>query len=88
MVDMAVPLSPDEVVQKRHAIYRHLSQKDVMPFPAKTSANFGSAPKNVRRIPPGCTTSWEWPNIKRSKYLSDWTFSNYKKHKSFNLLKP
>src|SRR5574344_2487476 len=28
MVDMAVPLSPDEVIQKRHAIYRHLSQKD------------------------------------------------------------
>ncbi|MBR4734853.1 MAG: glucosamine-6-phosphate deaminase, partial [Bacteroidales bacterium] len=27
-VDMAVPLSPDEVVKKRHAIFRHLSQKD------------------------------------------------------------
>ncbi|MBO5188369.1 MAG: glucosamine-6-phosphate deaminase [Alistipes sp.] len=28
MVDMAVPLSPDELQRKRHAIYRHLSQKD------------------------------------------------------------
>lgn len=28
MVDMAVPLSPDELLRKRHAIYRHLSQKD------------------------------------------------------------
>ena len=27
-VDMAVPLSPDELLRKRHAIYRHLSQKD------------------------------------------------------------
>ena len=25
---MAVPLSPDELLRKRHAIYRHLSQKD------------------------------------------------------------
>ena len=33
MVDMAVPLSPDELIMKRHAIYRHLSQKDIMPFP-------------------------------------------------------
>ena len=31
-VDMAVPLSPDEVVMKRHAIFRHLSQKDIVPF--------------------------------------------------------
>lgn len=27
MVDMAVPLSPDELIKKRHAIYRHVSQK-------------------------------------------------------------
>ena len=40
MVDMAVPLSPDEVVQKRHAIYRHLSQKDVMPFPGEDKREF------------------------------------------------
>ena len=32
-VDMAVPLSPDEVVKKRHAIFRHQSQKDIVPFP-------------------------------------------------------
>lgn len=40
MVDMAVPLSPDEVIQKRHAIYRHLSQKDVMPFPGEDKREF------------------------------------------------
>ncbi len=28
-VDMAVPLSPDELASKRNAIYRHLSQKEV-----------------------------------------------------------
>ncbi len=39
-VDMAVPLSPDEVVEKRHAIYHHLSQKDIMPFPGDDPREF------------------------------------------------
>ena len=40
MVDMAVPLSPDEVIKKRHAIYRHLSQKDIIPFPGEDQREF------------------------------------------------
>ena len=40
MVDMAVPLSPDELIKKRHAIYRHLSQKDIVPFPGEDSREF------------------------------------------------
>jgi len=40
MVDMAVPLSPDEMVKKRHAIYRHLSQKDIVPFPGDDKREF------------------------------------------------
>ncbi len=40
MVDMAVPLSPDEVIKKRHAIYRHLSQKDIVPFPGEDKREF------------------------------------------------
>lgn len=39
-VDMAVPLSPDEMLMKRHAIYRHLSQKDIMPFPGDDTREF------------------------------------------------
>lgn len=39
-VDMAVPLSPDEVIEKRHAIYRHLSQKDIVPFPGDDPREF------------------------------------------------
>jgi len=39
-VDMAVPLSPDEVIMKRHAIFRHLSQKDIVPFPGDDSREF------------------------------------------------
>ena len=39
-VDMAVPLSPNEVIQKRHAIFRHLSQKDIVPFPGEDPREF------------------------------------------------
>lgn len=39
-VDMAVPLSPDELLEKRHAIYRHLSQKDIVPFPGEDPREF------------------------------------------------
>lgn len=39
-VDMAVPLSPDEIIEKRHAIYRHLSQKDIVPFPGDDPREF------------------------------------------------
>ena len=39
-VDMAVPLSPDEVVEKRHAIFHHLSQKDNVPFPGEDTREF------------------------------------------------
>lgn len=40
VVDMAVPLSPDEMIAKRHAIYRHLSQKDIVPFPGADTREF------------------------------------------------
>ena len=39
-VDMAVPLSPGEVIKKRHAIFRHLSQKDIVPFPGEAPREF------------------------------------------------
>ena len=32
-IDMAVPLSPEEILRKRHAIFRHESQKDKAMFP-------------------------------------------------------
>ena len=40
MVDMAVPISPTEMITKRHAIYRHLSQKDIVPFAGNDKREF------------------------------------------------
>jgi glucosamine-6-phosphate deaminase len=37
-IEMAVPLSPDEVVRKRMAIFKHESQKDLALFPGPSDA--------------------------------------------------
>ncbi|MFA5425053.1 MAG: PIG-L family deacetylase [Bacteroidales bacterium] len=39
-VDMAVPLSPEEVIIKRNAIFRHQSQKDPAMFPGNDPREF------------------------------------------------
>lgn len=39
-VDMAVPLSPDELLRKRRAIFKHQSQKDRPLFPGHDSREF------------------------------------------------
>lgn len=39
-IDMAVPMSPDELYEKRLAIYKHQSQKDPAVFPGADSREF------------------------------------------------
>ncbi|HLW49824.1 MAG TPA: PIG-L family deacetylase, partial [Sphingobacteriaceae bacterium] len=39
-IEMAVPLSPQEVLRKRHAIFKHQSQKDVPVFPGDDAREF------------------------------------------------
>ncbi len=39
-IDMAVPLSPDELLRKRRAIFKHQSQKDRPLFPGSDSREF------------------------------------------------
>jgi glucosamine-6-phosphate deaminase len=39
-IEMAVPLSPDEVKRKRFAIFKHESQKDKAPFPGSDAREF------------------------------------------------
>jgi len=39
-IEMAVPLSPAEVLRKRHAIFKHQSQKDVPVFPGDDAREF------------------------------------------------
>lgn len=39
-IDMVVPLSPKQILKKRMAIYKHLSQKDVVIFPGQDKREF------------------------------------------------
>ncbi|KLT63709.1 glucosamine-6-phosphate deaminase [Pedobacter sp. BMA] len=39
-IEMAVPLSPQEVIRKRHAIFKHQSQKDIPVFPGDDAREF------------------------------------------------
>lgn len=39
-IDMAVPLSPDELLRKRRAIFKHQSQKDTAVFPGSDEREF------------------------------------------------
>jgi glucosamine-6-phosphate deaminase len=39
-IEMAVPLSPQEVIKKRHAIFKHQSQKDMPVFPGDDEREF------------------------------------------------
>lgn len=39
-IEMAVPLSPAEVIRKRHAIFKHQSQKDTPVFPGDDAREF------------------------------------------------
>jgi len=39
-ITMAIPMSPNELLQKRYAIYKHQSQKDPPPFPGSDPREF------------------------------------------------
>ena len=39
-IDMAVPLSPGELMKKRQAIFKHQSQKDTAPYPGNDDREF------------------------------------------------
>jgi len=39
-ITMAVPMSPEELLQKRYAIFKHQSQKDPAPFPGNDKREF------------------------------------------------
>ncbi len=39
-IEMAIPMSPDQVLKKRHGIFIHQSQKDMVPFQGNDSREF------------------------------------------------
>ena len=53
-IDMAVPLSPDELVRKRKAIFKHQSQKDTALFPGADSREFWQRAEDRNRATAQC----------------------------------
>lgn len=45
-IDMAVPMSPDQVARKQRAIFMHQSQKDSAPFPGEDTREFWQRAKD------------------------------------------
>ena len=39
-IEMAIPMSPDQLLKKRHGIFIHQSQKDMVPFQGNDSREF------------------------------------------------
>jgi glucosamine-6-phosphate deaminase len=39
-IEMAIPMSPDQVIKKRHGIFIHQSQKDMVPFQGSDAREF------------------------------------------------
>ena len=56
-IDLAVPLSPQEVLRRRRAIFRHESQKDQALFLGDDRGNSGSAPRTAAGAWPRPTTT-------------------------------
>lgn len=71
-VDMAVPLSPDEVVEKRHAIYHHLSQKDIVPFPGEDPREFWQRAEDRTQ-----TTARQYDDLGMAEYQAIEVFVKY-----------
>lgn len=68
-IEMAVPLSPQELSKKRKAIFKYQSQKDRPLFPGPDEREFWQRSEQ-RAVRHDFTMSWDLPNMKLLKHLS------------------
>ena len=73
-IDMAVPLSPDELVRKRKAIFKHQSQKDTALFPGSDPREFWMRAEDRNR-----TTAKLYDALGLSEYEAIEGFKRYYK---------
>ncbi len=72
-IDMAVPLSPDELMKKRKAIFKHQSQKDSAVFPGNDVREFWQRSED-RNI----DTAKQYDNLGLAEYEAIEAFKRYK----------
>ena len=73
-IEMCVPMSPEELREKRNAILRHQSQMESAPFLgnlslATTNGCSGSVPKTGTERLPSATMPSVWPVTRQWKHL-------------------
>jgi glucosamine-6-phosphate deaminase len=72
-IEMAVPLSPQEVLRKRNAIFKHQSQKDTPVFPGDDSREFWVRAEHRNR-----ETAHQYDRLGMANYEAMEAFVRYK----------
>ncbi|MCB4808204.1 glucosamine-6-phosphate deaminase [Tamlana sp. 62-3] len=71
-IEMAVPMSPDQVLKKRHAIFFHQSQKDGVMFQGDDSREFWVRAEDRNRL-----TATKFNNLGLAEYAAIEAFKRY-----------
>ena len=71
-IDMAVPMSPDQVLKKRHAIFYHQSQKDGVMFQGGDSREFWVRVEDRNRL-----TAKKYNDLGLADYAAIEAFKRY-----------
>ena len=71
-IEMAVPMSPDQVLKKRHAIFYHQSQKDGVMFQGGDSREFWVRAEDRNRL-----TANRYKNLGLADYAAIEAFKRY-----------
>ena len=71
-IEMAVPMSPDQVLKKRHAIFYHQSQKDGVMFQGDDSREFWVRVEDRNRL-----TAEKYNNLGLADYAAIEAFKRY-----------
>ncbi|WMI66501.1 glucosamine-6-phosphate deaminase [Aestuariibaculum sp. YM273] len=71
-IDMAIPMSPDQVLKKRHAIFYHQSQKDGVMFQGDDSREFWVRAEDRNRL-----TAKKYNDLGLAEYAAIEAFKRY-----------
>lgn len=72
-IDMAVPLSPDQILKKRRAIFKHRSQKDTVAYPGDDVREFWQRAEDRNK-----NTAKYFSNLGFAKYAAMEAFKKYR----------
>lgn len=72
-IDMAVPLSPDELLRKRRAIFKHQSQKDRPLFPGTDSREFWQRSEDRNKSTANTYDALGLPEYEAIEAFKKWT---------------